>query len=150
MKFVLFKWCEHEQDSLKEMSRPLFFNYDGVGKTNNELYSYSQAVKLGPFIKCSGQGGWDSEGNIPSDFDEQLQLAFENVDVNIRTTGGAGWKDVVCVRSFHMDLDNQFELFVRAFRKWMPDHQPTWTCVGVTKLGIPGMLFEIEVEAYAP
>ncbi|RSL94825.1 hypothetical protein CEP52_012413 [Fusarium oligoseptatum] len=96
------------------MSTLNYFNYEGVGKTNNKLYSYSQAVRVGNIIKCSGQGGWDAEGNIDKDdLKGQIDLAFKN-----------------------------------EFRKWMPGHQPTWTCVGVTELGIPGMIVEIEVEAY--
>jgi enamine deaminase RidA (YjgF/YER057c/UK114 family) len=36
------------------------------------------------------------------------------------------------------------------FRRWMPDHQPLWTLLGVEKLGLPGMNIEIEVIAYDP
>jgi enamine deaminase RidA (YjgF/YER057c/UK114 family) len=36
---------------------------------------------------------------------------------------------------------------VRNFKKWMPDHQPIWTTVGVTRLGEDDMRVEIEVVA---
>lgn len=36
------------------------------------------------------------------------------------------------------------------FRKYMPDHQPIWTEIGVQKLGADGMNVEIEVVAYDP
>lgn len=36
---------------------------------------------------------------------------------------------------------------VRNFKKWMPDHQPLWTCVGVSRLGEDDMRVEIEVVA---
>ena len=39
---------------------------------------------------------------------------------------------------------------VRNFRKWMPNHQPIWTTVGVTRLGEDDMRVEIEVVAHDP
>ncbi|KAH6974233.1 Endoribonuclease L-PSP/chorismate mutase-like protein [Ilyonectria sp. MPI-CAGE-AT-0026] len=130
------------------MSGLQYSNYDGVGVTNNRLYSYSQAVCVGNVIKCSGQGGWDNEGNIDDqDLKGQIDLAFKNVEKNLKAAGAKGWSDVYSVKSFHISLSSSFDLMVEEFRKWMPNHQPTWTCVGVTELGIPGMIVEIEVEA---
>lgn len=36
------------------------------------------------------------------------------------------------------------------FEKWMPDHKPIWTEIGVAKLGAEMMNVEIEVVAYDP
>ena len=36
------------------------------------------------------------------------------------------------------------------FAKWMPDHKPIWTEIGVAKLGLDEMRVEIEVSAYDP
>ncbi|VUC36378.1 unnamed protein product [Clonostachys rosea] len=132
------------------MSELKYFNYEGVGATNNRLYSYSQSVRVGNVVKCSGQGGWDKDGNIDeTDLQKQIDLAFQNVEKNLKDSGLRGWPDVYAVRSYHISLSGSFDLMVEQFRKWMPGHQPTWTCVGVTELGIPGMIVEIEVEAYA-
>lgn len=38
----------------------------------------------------------------------------------------------------------------REFKKWMPDHSPIWTCVGVQRLGEDDMRVEIEVVAHDP
>lgn len=130
------------------MSNQQYFNYPGVGVTNNREYSYSQAVKVGNIVKCSGQGGWDANGNIDkSDLPGQIELAFQNVEKNLKDAGLKGWENVYSVRSYHISVADSFELVVEQLRKWMPTHQPTWTCLGVTELGLPGMLFEIEVEA---
>lgn len=130
------------------MSQLKYFNYSGVGTNNNKNYSYSQAVRVGNTIKCSGQGGWDNKGNIdPKDLRTQIDLAFRNVEKNLKDAGATGWADVYSVRSYHISLTDSFDLMVEHFRQWMPNHQPTWTCVGVTELGIPGMIVEIEVEA---
>ena len=36
------------------------------------------------------------------------------------------------------------------FRKWIPNHKPIWTQIGVKQLGAPDMHVEIEVVAYDP
>jgi hypothetical protein len=38
------------------MSHLQYFNYPGVGVENQKNYKYSQAVKIGDKIECSGQG----------------------------------------------------------------------------------------------
>jgi enamine deaminase RidA (YjgF/YER057c/UK114 family) len=130
------------------MSSQKYSNYEGVGARNSELYSYSQAVEVGTVIKCSGQGGWEDDGSIDQeDLEGQIELAFQNVEKNLRTAGARGWEDVYAVRSYHISLSSSFDLMVNQFEKWMPSHKPIWTCVGVTELGIPGMIVEIEVEA---
>ncbi|CAH0051470.1 unnamed protein product [Clonostachys solani] len=130
------------------MSNQKYSNYEGVGARNSELYSYSQAVKVGNVIKCSGQGGWENDGSLDTeDLVGQIELAFKNVEKNLKNAGARGWEDVYAVRSYHISLSSSFDLMVKQFQKWIPSHKPIWTCVGVTELGIPGMIVEIEVEA---
>jgi enamine deaminase RidA (YjgF/YER057c/UK114 family) len=45
-------------------------------------------------------------------------------------------------------MQPQFERILMNFKKWMPNHAPVWTQVGVKMLGGIDMHFEIEVEAY--
>lgn len=133
------------------MSDLTYYNYPGVGTTNNKTYSYSQAVRIGDIIRCSGQGGWDADGEIRTqEVKVQIEKAFQNVETNLRDAGLRGWEDVFSVRSYHISLAKSFDLMVEKFREVMPGHQPVWTCVGVTELGIPGMVVEIEVEARVP
>jgi enamine deaminase RidA (YjgF/YER057c/UK114 family) len=55
------------------------------------------------------------------------------------------------VRSYHVPLNSEaIEAMTRNFAKWMPNHKPIWTCVGVTRLGEDDMRVEIEVKAYDP
>jgi enamine deaminase RidA (YjgF/YER057c/UK114 family) len=39
---------------------------------------------------------------------------------------------------------------IKNFKKWMPDHEPLWTCIGVPALHEVAMLVAIEVWAYDP
>ena len=36
------------------------------------------------------------------------------------------------------------------FEKWMPEHKPVWTQIGVKQLGVPQMNVELEVVALDP
>lgn len=99
-------------------------------------------------------GGWwpDREGvQFPKDINEQIDQAFKNVDLTIKTAGGKGWSQVYRVNSYHLPLnDEALQAMARNFKKWMPDHQPIWTAVGVTRLGMDDMRVEIEVAAHVP
>ncbi|WVQ89942.1 hypothetical protein IAS59_003715 [Cryptococcus gattii] len=137
------------------MSGLQYFNYKGYGTEKAEKeFGYSQAVRVGDTIQCSGQGGWDPEtGDFPKtkEINAQIDQAFRNVDLALKAAGSKGWEQVYRVNSYHLPLnDESQEAMVRNFRKWMPDHNPLWTCVGVTRLGFDDMRVEIEVQAYAP
>jgi enamine deaminase RidA (YjgF/YER057c/UK114 family) len=155
------------------MSHLTYYNYDGVGKANQSKFKYSQAVRVGDRIECAGQGipfplppkytysyssghtdqyegGWDpSTGTIPREINAQIDQAFANVDMNLRNAGGEGWSQVYRVNSYHVPInDEALEAMVRNFHKWVPRHEPIWTCVGVTRLGEDDMRVEIEVVAH--
>ncbi|KAG0642563.1 hypothetical protein HOY80DRAFT_1007897 [Tuber brumale] len=105
------------------MSHLRYYAYDGVGKRNLEKYYYSQAI----------------------------EKTFENIELNLKDAGGAGWCQVYKIRSYHIELSPEaLGATIAAIRKWCPDHAPVWTCVGVTALGEEGMLVEVEVEAQIP
>ncbi|OAL43730.1 putative L-PSP endoribonuclease family protein [Pyrenochaeta sp. DS3sAY3a] len=134
------------------MSHLQYYAYKGVGERNLKNYGYNQAVRVGERIECSGQGGWDTNtGEYNTNIDEQIQQAFKNVDVCLKDAGGTGWPQVYRVNSYHVPLNNEaIEIMIREFKKWMPDHSPIWTCVGVQRLGEDDMRVEIEVVAHDP
>ncbi|KAI0452026.1 putative L-PSP endoribonuclease family protein [Xylaria acuta] len=131
-----------------------YYNYPGVGEENRKNLSYSQAVRVGETIHVAGQGGWNPSAgvsSIPRDIQAQIDQAFANVDLALKTAGGKGWAQVYSVRSYHVPLNNEaIEAVVRNFRAWCPDHQPLWTCIGVQRLGEDDMRVEIEVQAHDP
>lgn len=130
------------------MSSPVtFHSYDGLGKTNSDLYHYSQTVRIGPMIRTAGQGGFDDEGNAISSLREQVHATFKNVEKALLDAGGKGWSQVIALRTYHIDLDASFETVVEVMKEFMPNHRPVWVAVGVAKLG-EGMYVEVEAEAY--
>ncbi|KAL1745487.1 putative L-PSP endoribonuclease family protein [Schizophyllum fasciatum] len=134
------------------MSHLTYYNYKSVGERNAERNGYNQAVRVGEYIHLSGQGGWNPDnGDFSSHVDAQIDQAFRNVDLALKTAGGKGWEQVFRVNSYHVILnDAVLEAFARNFAHWMPNHKPLWTCVGVTKLGEQQMLVEVEVQAHDP
>jgi enamine deaminase RidA (YjgF/YER057c/UK114 family) len=100
----------------------------------------------------SHTGGWNPQtGSFAKEINAQIDLAFQNVDINLKDAGGKGWSQVFRVNSYHVPINNEaMDAMVRNFRKWMPEHQPLWTCVGVARLGEDDMRVEIEVVAHDP
>lgn len=96
-------------------------------------------------------GGWNPETgtDYPSDLSGEIDQAFRNVDLAVRTAGGkGGWSQVFRLTSYHVVLDDDvFQAMVRNLKQWVPDHRPIWTCVAVPKLSYPEMRVEIEVVA---
>ena len=97
-------------------------------------------------------GGWDPKtGDFHLEINAQINQAFSNVDLNLRNAGGQGWSQVFRVNSYHIPIKNEaLAVITRDFERWMPEHQPIWTCVGVTRLGEDDMRVKIEVVAHDP
>ncbi|KAK2025934.1 endoribonuclease L-PSP [Colletotrichum zoysiae] len=132
------------------MSSAQFFNYPGT-EANAEQYHYSQAVKLGNIVRTSGQGGWDEKGDIPSDVEKQIGLAFDNALKALKAVDSElSFDDIYSVRSYHTDMDASFGIMTAQFKKLFPNHRPIWTCVQIGKLALGDMKVEIEVEASLP
>ena len=143
-----------------------FHSCEGIGKTHQRLFGYSQAVRIGDKIACSGQGsqqhlvqvpstlivhtgGFDSKGEISTNIEAEINQAFANVELSMKEAGGRGMSQVYRIRSYHIPLDERtLAVMVDNIKKWFPDHQPIWTSVGVTHLAGEGMRVEIEASAH--
>ena len=80
---------------------------------------------------------------------DEIDQAFANVDVNLKNAGGKGWSQVYRLNIYTTDFGEEtIGHMVRNCKKWMPNHKPINTMVGVTKLGFEGMRLEIEVVAH--
>ncbi|WVF68534.1 hypothetical protein IAT40_003302 [Kwoniella sp. CBS 6097] len=136
------------------MSNLQYFTYKGLGEWAAEHLGYSQAVRVGDILYLSGQGGWNSDAEVPvfeADINKQIDQAFKNVERALLAAGGERWSQVFRVNSYHVFLTPEATAaMIRNFKKYMPDHKPIWTEIGVAQLGADGMDVEIEVQAYAP
>lgn len=108
-------------------------------------------LAIADWTDSSDIGGWDRTTEaISPDIVLQIEQAFDNVDRTLKVACSKGWPDVFSIRSYHVVLDETImEAMVRCLKKYCPDHQPIWTCLGVTRLGFDDMKVEIEVKAHA-
>ena len=94
-------------------------------------------------------GGWDpTTGEISPDGDTQIDQAFANVELNLKDAGADGWSQVYSIKSYHVPLDEvALAAMVRNLKKYLPNHRPIWTVLGVAALGEKEMKVEIDVVA---
>lgn len=87
------------------MVHPQYSDYEGFVQQLGESTHYSQAVRIGDSIECSGQGGWDpATGAIPEDLATELEQIFKNVELNLKV-GGASLFDygsITCISVGHL------------------------------------------------
>jgi enamine deaminase RidA (YjgF/YER057c/UK114 family) len=80
-----------------------------------------------------------------------VEQAFANVELALKDAGGKGWSQVFRISLFTTDMSEACLGAMKAsMEKWMPDHKPVVTGVGVAALAIPGMTVEVEVWAHDP
>jgi enamine deaminase RidA (YjgF/YER057c/UK114 family) len=135
------------------MSTPEFYVTPGYGERQLRQYHYAQAVRIGNRVETSGQGGWNDDWEFPESIAEEISQAFRNVERTL-AAADAGWEHVIHVNSYHVGLEGRQDEINQAmtglFRRYMPDHAPIWTCLGVAALGDPNMRVEIRVTAVLP
>ncbi|KAF2101038.1 Endoribonuclease L-PSP/chorismate mutase-like protein [Rhizodiscina lignyota] len=129
-----------------------YVNAPGAGEFMSSNFPYSQCVKLpNGIVKLAGQGGWDTQTaalEANGDADKfQVDLAFQNIENQLKAAGLKGWEDVYLVRSYHVDMAGSFDATVANLRKWC-NHKPLWTCISVPRLALPQMRIEIDIEAW--
>lgn len=98
---------------------------------------------------CAGQTAVDSEGNLqhPGDMRAQITLALDNLETVINDAG-MGLGNVVRLGVYATDVDEALKNFDLMGMRFGPHNvAPPMTLLGVTRLAIPGLLFEIEATA---
>lgn len=100
---------------------------------------------------CAGQTAVDGQGNPQhqDDMRSQMRLALDNLEVVLK---GAGMElsNVVKLGIFTTNVDEALKNFdLMGMRFGSHQVAPPMTLLGVTRLAIPGLLFEIEATAVA-
>ncbi|KAK8118130.1 YjgF-like protein [Apiospora kogelbergensis] len=131
------------------MAHLQYFTYPDFGVVLGDQSYYSQAVRIGDRIECSGQGGWNpTSGEISTDLAAEVERAFANVELALKTAGGQGWSQVYKVNLFYLELTEELgSVWRETMAKWCPDHRPILTATAAASLAVPGMHVEIEVAA---
>jgi enamine deaminase RidA (YjgF/YER057c/UK114 family) len=131
---------------------PVMFTRDVVSPPDRhalyELHRYSPAIRANGLLFVSGQVGSRADGSPEPDRDEQVRLAFRNLNA-ILAAAGCSFRDIIDVTVFMVDPHTHFErAWAVAAEFWGEAPYPTATAIGVTWLS--GFQFEIKVIAKLP
>ena len=102
-------------------------------------------------LVCAGQTAVDADGNPrhPGDMRGQIGLALDNLAA-VLDGAGMDLRHVVRLVIYATDVDEALRHFdLLGMRFGAVQNAPPMTLVGVTRLAIPGLLFEIEATACA-
>lgn len=102
-------------------------------------------------VYCAGQTAVDESGvpQHPDDMRAQISLALDNLEAVINDAG-MDLSNVIKLGIYATDVDEalkNFDLLARRFGPYQV--APPMTLLGVTRLAVPGLLFEIEATAAA-
>jgi 2-iminobutanoate/2-iminopropanoate deaminase len=106
---------------------------------------YSQAIRSGDLVFCSGQVGLDPlTGELVDGLEAQAERAIRNLQA-VLDAAGLGFDDVVKTTIFLADV-NDFGAVNAIYARFMPEPPPARSTIGVG--GLPkGALVEIEAIA---
>ncbi len=97
------------------------------------LGPYSQAIKVGPLLFCSGQLGLDAAGNkVGASVSKETEQALENLKAVIEAAG-ARMDQVVKTTVYLTDI-NDFKFMNTVYEKYFPTLPPARSTVGVAAL----------------
>ena len=111
----------------------------------------SEITGVDRIVVCSGQASVDSEGTpeYPGDIVAQVHQTLDNIET-VLAGAGMTLADVVRLNYYTTDMDAMVGAFV-SYRERLADAgcHPSSSLLGVTALGIPGLMVEIEATAMA-
>jgi 2-iminobutanoate/2-iminopropanoate deaminase len=109
------------------------------------LGPYSQAIRSGDLVFCSGQIGLDpSSGELAEGVEAQAERSLRNLQA-VLDAAGLGFDDVVKTTIFLADV-NDFAAVNAIYARFMADPPPARSTIGVGALP-KGALIEIDAIA---
>jgi len=98
---------------------------------------------------CAGQTSVDAEGN-PQHLDDmrnQIKLSIDNLEA-VLNAANMGLENITRLQIYTTDVDEAMSHFDQLGARFGPlNAAPPMTLLGVTRLAIPALMFEIEATA---
>jgi len=124
-------------------------NPEGLYDPSGNAYSHVAEVRADSrLLFIAGQGGEDSNGQLPPLFAEQARQALGNLELALASKGAS------LAQVFKLTLlvvehsETRLRQWVaEADRAWGPHTKPACTLIPVPRLALDGMLVEIEAVA---
>jgi 2-iminobutanoate/2-iminopropanoate deaminase len=107
---------------------------------------YTPGIVSNGVLYVAGQIGRDASGQIPDDFEAEVQATLDNVD-RILKAAGVTPADAIAVQVYLTDME-LFERMNKVYMNYFPEPRPARTTVGVAKL-VGKSRIEITVTADA-
>lgn len=98
---------------------------------------------------CAGQTSVDADGNPlhPEDMRKQIALSLDNLQA-VLTAADMTLANITRLVIYSTDVDEAMKHFDQLGARFGPlNAAPPMTLLGVTRLAIPGLMFEIEATA---
>ncbi len=117
------------------------------GRSIEEDYAYSRAVRMGDRVFISGSTALNARGAVegPGDMYRQTRATMDTIFRALEQAGGRPG-DLVYTKTFLTDLTKTAD-YTRAWLEALGEVRPTSTLLGIPGLFRPEMLIEIEAEA---
>lgn len=118
-----------------------------------KVYGYSHIAEITHFsriIHISGQSGEDTQGNLSTVFQDQVQQTFLNIKLALSAVNCI-FSDVAVLKILVVNHNSEkHETLINHVREiWSGLDFPTCTLIPVPCLAKPEMLIEIDATAYA-
>ena len=116
------------------------------GKAAYKHFHFSQAVKSGGLLVCSGQIGTNPDHSVPESAEDEFRNAWQSVE-EVLKEAGLGFEDIIEYSSYHVNLGENIKAFMKVRDEVLSEPWPAWTAVGISELFIPRARAEIRVIA---
>ena len=114
------------------------------GKAAYKHFHFSQAVKSGGLLVCSGQIGTNPDHSVPESAEDEFRKAWQSVE-EVLKEAGLGFEDIIEYTSYHVNLGKNMKAFMKVRDEVLSEPWPAWTAIGISELFIPGARVEIRV-----
>lgn len=111
-----------------------------------DRFHFSQAVKAGGLLFCSGVIGSGADGKVPGNLQAEFRAAFEGVRAVLRKAG-LTMEDVVEMTTYHVDMQETMRAFVAVRDEYLSAPWCAWSAIGISALAMAGAHVEIRVVA---
>lgn len=120
---------------------------EGLWNRLEQPRSWSDAVRIGGLVFCTGQVGWDKTTGemVGPSIEDQTRKALENLEEVLASVGGS-LTDVAIVRVYLTDAADH-DRFDPIYAEFFPSNPPARVTVAVSELIDRGCLIDIEAIA---
>ncbi len=111
-----------------------------------EQLKLSPAIISGNHMFLTGVTGSGADGQMPQDPAAQIRSAFEKIE-QVLQHAGLTFGAVAEMTSYHVGIDQHFDIFSEIRASFVTQPYPAWTVVEVAGLRRAGAIVEIRVVA---